>query len=67
MSQAHLIGLYLTGVRLMVVHPLGLYLMGVHLIDADFMDVYIQISDLTNGGAIVDLSRSKVAKYEFLR
>ena len=47
------IGVYITGIHVMV-----LYLMDVHLIDAYFMDVYIPVPYLTNGDAVVDLSRS---------
>jgi hypothetical protein len=46
---------------------MGLYLIGVRLIDTYFMDVSIPDPHLTNGGVAVDLSRSWVANYEFLR
>jgi hypothetical protein len=44
---------------------IGVYLTGVHLIGAYFMDVLFQIPHLTNGGAVVDLSRSELQNTSF--
>jgi hypothetical protein len=49
----------------MGVYLIGVYLTGVHLIGAYFMDVLFQIPHLTNGGAVVDLSRSELQNTSF--
>jgi hypothetical protein len=63
-------GVYLMGVQL-----IGMYLMGVHLIDVYFMDVYMfqiqkgfgETSRSPVLQTVVDLLRSELLKYEFLR